>query len=127
MVDLRWRDIDFGDGTLKVQHGRGGKPRTVPMSPGLVQAILRLPRVGDPVLGFTSTSRACARMRRMAFRALVPYRGIHTLRHSCGTRLARDRGLEAAQHHLGHANLATTQVYAERSDTRSREAGEDWQ
>ena len=34
-------------------------------------------------------------------------RGVHALRHSCGTRMARELGLAAAQHNPGHANLAT--------------------
>lgn len=127
MVDLEWRDVDSAAGELIVRHGKGGKRRTVHMSPGLVHALDRLPRRSDRVLGFTSTSRARARMRRLAARALVPYRGIHALRHTCGTRMARERGLEAAQHHLGHANLATTQVYAKWSDTQTKDTVGSWE
>lgn len=127
MVDLLWSDVDLSAGTLRVRHGKGGKPRTVHLSPGMIRALEALPHNNARVLGFTSTSRARARMRRLTFRALVPYRGIHALRHSCGTRMARELGLEAAQHHLGHANLATTQVYAKWSDTQTKDAVGGWE
>ena len=127
MVDLVWSDVDLSAGELVVRHGKGGKRRTVHLSPGLRRALERLPRSNARVLGFTSTSRARARMRRLTFRALVPYRGVHALRHTCGTRMARELGLEAAQHHLGHANLATTQVYAKWSDTQTKDAVGGWE
>ena len=127
MVDLLWTDVDLDAGELVVRKGKGGKRRTVHLSPGLTSVLSALPRRNARVLGFTSTSRARARMRRLTFRALIPYRGIHALRHSCGTRLARERGLEAAQHHLGHANLATTQVYAKWSDTQTKDAIGGWE
>jgi len=41
--------------------------------------------------------------------------------------MARERGLEAAQHHLGHANLATTQVYAKWSDTQTKDTVGGWE
>ena len=81
MVDLLWSDVDLSAGTLVVRHGKGGKRRTVLLSPGMIRALEVLPRRNARVLGFTSTSRARARMRSLTFRALVPYRGIHALRH----------------------------------------------
>ncbi len=47
----------------------------------------------------------------------IPYRGIHALRHTCGTRLVRETGnLEMAARHLGHSSIETTRVYAKWSD-----------
>lgn len=105
MAALRWADVDLAAQQLRVVRGKGGKARTVWISSGLARALEALRPIAhaERVLGFTSSERARARMRRLAFRALVKYRGIHALRHTCGTRMAREKGLEAAQHHLGHA------------------------
>ncbi len=40
-------------------------------------------------------------------------KGVHALRHYCGTRLVREGGdLEMAARHLGHASIETTRIYA---------------
>jgi len=74
MVDLEWRDVNLSAAELIVRCGKGGKRRTVHMSPGLVMALWRLPRTVERVLGFTSTSRARARMRRLAHRMTASVR-----------------------------------------------------
>ncbi len=125
MIALEWRDVDLDAGTLYVRHGKGGKPGTVFMSAALIEALHALPRDAATVLGFGDT-RARRRLRRLAFRACVKYRGVHALRHTCGTRLARERGLEAAQHHLRHQNIATTQVYAKWNQDDLRQAVRGW-
>ena len=49
----------------------------------------------------------------------------HRLRHSAGTLIRRQFGLEAAQTVLGHRTLAATQIYAEKhADTARRVAAE---
>ena len=128
-VDLLWTDVDLDARELKVRHGKAGRPRTVAVSAGLARALADLQAITsrDRVLGYTTTTRARARMRRLAFRALVPYRGVHALRHACGTRMAREKGLEAAQHHLGHQNLATTQVYAKWNQDEIRSTVGAWE
>ncbi len=46
-------------------------------------------------------------------------RGVHSLRHAAGARVVRETGsLEEAAHHLGHASIETTRVYAKWSTTR---------
>jgi len=39
----------------------------------------------------------------------------HQLRHSAGTRIRKEMGLEAAQVYLGHSKADVTQIYAERN------------
>ena len=51
MVDLERRDVDLTSGEPVVRHGKGAKRRTAHMSPGHLQALDRLPRKGDRVLG----------------------------------------------------------------------------
>jgi integrase len=45
----------------------------------------------------------------------------HALRHSAATRIREDFGLEAAQAVLGHSELDTTELYAEKSKAAARD------
>lgn len=52
----------------------------------------------------------------------VPFRGVHALRHSAGTRVyAETHDLEATARRLGHSKLETTRIYATWSDRQLRE------
>ena len=44
------------------------------------------------------------------------------LRHAVGTEVRAEFGAEHAQAILGHSNLSTTEIYAERSEARAIEA-----
>jgi uncharacterized protein HemY len=46
-------------------------------------------------------------------KAGVPHWHPHQLRHSCGTRIRREHGLDVAQVLLGHRSASITEVYAE--------------
>jgi integrase len=55
------------------------------------------------------------------------HRCIHSLRHYCGTRLnAETENLQNVKAHLGHTNLATTEVYAEWSAEGAKRALAEW-
>lgn len=57
----------------------------------------------------------------------VEYKGVHTLRHYCGTRLVRECGdLEMAARHLGHASIKTTRIYIKWSDEGLKKAVGEW-
>src|SRR5262249_48900042 len=60
--------------------------------------------------GLASYRRA---IRRGCEKAGVPVWHPHRLRHSRGTEIRKQYGVEAAQAVLGHAELGVTQVYAE--------------
>jgi integrase/recombinase XerC len=121
---LEWGDIE--DITLLVRNGKGGKQRRVNMSIGLLDALDKLERKDVRVLPFTPT-RARARLKHLAKRADVTYRGVHALRHYAGTRLHGETGsLEHTARHLGHSNLETTRVYAKWSDTVLRDTLAKW-
>lgn len=118
IVDLEWSDVDLESGTLVVRSGKGGKSGTVTLSASTIEALrcLRTQSTGPGVLGFDTTQNAYERIRRLARRALLGNgKGLHALRY-CGTRMASELGLEAAQQHLRHSNMATTQVYAKWKD-----------
>jgi integrase/recombinase XerC len=123
-VALEWGDVDKD--TLTVRKGKGNKQRRVNISHALYEALGKLPRNNDRVLPFTDT-RARARLRNLANRANVNYKGAHALRHYAGTRLHNDTGsLEHVARHLGHSSLETTRVYAKWSDSVLKDTLANW-
>ncbi len=69
---------------------------------------------------YTSASyRRC--IERACVRAGVPMWTPHRLRHSAGTFIRQEFGIEAAQVMLGHASVDVTQVYAEVNHARALE------
>jgi len=131
MTDLRWRDIDRAGRELTVRSGKGGKLRRVVLGTTLTAALEALGAPRDPevyVLPFRAPIRAQERMRRLCARAGVAYRGVHALRHSCGTRLVRESkgNLELAANHLGHANIQTTRAYSHWADESLRASVGEW-
>ncbi|MBC8876568.1 MAG: site-specific integrase [Planctomycetes bacterium] len=61
-----------------------------------------------------STSSYCKAIHKGCVRAGVPKWGPNRLRHNAGTLLRKEYGAEIARIILGHANLSTTEIYAER-------------
>jgi integrase len=68
-----------------------------------------------------SASAAKAAVDELGKLELLRPWGPNRLRHSAGTRLRREEGLEAARVVLGHARAAVTEIYAEVDHARSRE------
>jgi len=120
-------DVSLEQRQLRVQHGKGGKARTVNLSKRLCDALLEYPmRRGVPILGIAPHGARYA-LRRLCLIAGVPYSATHPLRHASGTRLySQTKDLETVARHLGHANLETSRVYAKWSDQALKRAVEDW-
>jgi len=134
---LEWTNVELPQRRLVVAKGKGGKRRTVPLSGTLLAALraLRPPDGRGYVLPYRSDFPARARVKRLAAAAQlpdveqpgIPYRGIHALRHTCGTRLVRETGnLEMAARHLGHSSIETTRVYAKWSDEKLNSTVSAW-
>lgn len=139
-VGLDREDIDIERGVARVL-GKGRKERLVALGSFAVAALSDYlsdperpkPRVGDPGAVFLNraggrlTTRSLERIvARCVQRAGVTRHATpHTLRHSFATHLL-DRGadLRAVQELLGHAHLATTQIYTHVSIERLREVYE---
>ena len=120
-------DVDRGRRVVRV-FGKGRKERTVPYGVPADRALARWLESGRPVLFQPGAGPALflgargARIGQRAVRALVhrrlegvpgaPDLGPHGLRHSAATHLL-DGGadLRTVQELLGHASLATTQIY----------------
>ncbi|NII10710.1 tyrosine recombinase XerC [Oleiagrimonas sp. C23AA] len=122
LVGLVWRDLDLDDGLVRVR-GKGNKTRIVPVGRHAVSALRALGRetgmaAAQPVFrgrgGAPISPRTVqARMKTLAMRHGMAKRiHPHLLRHSCASHLLESSGdLRAVQDLLGHADIATTQIY----------------
>jgi integrase/recombinase XerD len=127
VVTLRMENIDPHAGFLRV-FGKGSKERVVPVAEAALAAlqeyletarprflkkkvsgVLFLSRLGKPITRQTLWNR----IRYWALQAGIDERiSPHTLRHSfAGHLLAGGADLRAVQAMLGHADIATTQIY----------------
>ncbi len=134
IADLKCKDIFLRDGfcALLVRNGKGGKKRLVRFNRAFKrhyneyilwkQAVGEPVGLGDPLLlssntGGHMTTRALEKaFKRTAVRADLPsHYSIHCLRHTYACELYRASGynLRLVQKQLGHAHVATTQVYAD--------------
>ena len=122
LVGLNWRDLELDSGLVRVL-GKGGKTRIIPVGRHAIRALedLRESLDADPesaVFRGRNGQRVHPRTVQARMRKLALQRGIaqrihpHLLRHSCASHLLESSGeLRAVQDLLGHADIATTQIY----------------
>jgi integrase/recombinase XerC len=136
-VGLDRTDVDLARGVARVQ-GKGRKERLVALGSHAVSALRDYlsdparprpaPRAASALFlnarGGRLTTRSLGRLVEQALSRSGVHRRVtpHTLRHSFATHLL-DAGcdLRSVQELLGHANLATTQIYTHVSIERLRE------
>ncbi|HEV3448324.1 MAG TPA: site-specific integrase [Gemmataceae bacterium] len=96
----------------EVRNGKRRENRKSPMTPSQAKRKRKANRLHPwgPRYDVATYRRAIA---RACLKAGVPVWKPNQLRHSRGTEIRRQYGLEAAQAVLGHAELGVTQVYAE--------------
>ena len=143
-IGLQLADVDLEEGLL-CARGKGSKERIVPVGRQAVAAVRAYLRSGRPALSAAGSRSAPAVQARLllnsrgggltrqglykiikghARRAGLEERmSPHTLRHSFATHLlAGGCDLRSLQEMLGHADLATTQVYTHLSSERLKQA-----
>lgn len=122
LVALDIDDVDVRDATARVT-GKGAKTRIVPVGRqalAAVEAWLRVRPAGEDRALFSARAgrRISARSVQQRLRRWALHQGIetrahpHMLRHSFASHLLESSGdLRAVQELLGHADIATTQIY----------------
>ncbi|HEU5144555.1 MAG TPA: tyrosine recombinase XerC [Dermatophilaceae bacterium] len=139
LVSLDIDDVDLAQHTVRVM-GKGSKERVVPFGVPAARAIqvwlqarpqLVKPHSGAALLLGRRGRRADARQVRAAVHEMLshlpdaPDLGPHGLRHSAATHLLEGGAdLRMVQEMLGHASLATTQIYTHVSVDRLRRSYE---
>jgi site-specific recombinase XerC len=113
---LDWRDVDLAHGRV-VLMGKGMKERQLELAPAVVRLLAALPGVSGPVFtgargGRLSPARVsqivCGAFRQEGYTTVS-----HQLRHRFATVALTDpdADLLTVRDLLGHANVATTQIY----------------
>jgi integrase/recombinase XerC len=125
LVDLNLADLDLNDKSLRVQSGKGGKARILPIGSKAILAIQnwlkhRVARNETEFAVFLSKNgnRLCQRSVQYRLDKWCLKKGIaqhvhpHALRHSFASHLLQSsQDLRAVQELLGHSNISTTQIY----------------
>jgi integrase/recombinase XerC len=122
LIALTWTDLDLDAGLVRVT-GKGSKTRLVPVGRRACQALAtwrdeRAVNVDAPVFPGRGGGPLSARAVQARLKTLARRQGLwkrvhpHLLRHSCASHLLESSAnLRAVQEMLGHADIATTQVY----------------
>jgi integrase/recombinase XerC len=138
LCGLDLEDIDYSRQTIRVL-GKGNKERTIPIGNPAMRALEVWLKDGRETLAGAKSERAVflgARgkridqrtVRTMVYHALAALEGVekmgpHALRHSAATHLLEGGAdLRTVQEILGHASLATTQIYTHVSTERLQKA-----
>ena len=138
LCGLDLSDIDYDRQTIRVL-GKGNKERTIPLGNPAVKALkvwlkdgresLKNEHSGNAVFLGARGKRIDQRaVRTVVYEALSAIEGIermgpHALRHSAATHLLEGGAdLRTVQEILGHASLATTQIYTHVSTERLQKA-----
>jgi integrase/recombinase XerC len=119
---LRWADLDLDDALVTV-FGKGSKTRVVPVGSHAVTALQAWQQAGGgtrdtPVFPGRAGQPISTRAVQLRLRHLAQQQGIwkrvypHLLRHSFASHMLESSGdLRSVQELLGHADIATTQIY----------------
>jgi integrase/recombinase XerC len=138
LCGLDTRDIDYERQTIRVL-GKGNKERTIPIGNPAMRALKAWLKAGRPAIENGVSANAIflgARGKRIDPRTVrtvvyialgalegVERMGPHALRHSAATHLLEGGAdLRTVQEILGHASLATTQIYTHVSTERLQKA-----
>ena len=138
LCGLDFESIDYERQTIRVL-GQGNKERTIPLGNPAMKALKAWIKDGRPMLATDASANAVflgtrgkridqRTVRTVVYEALSALEGYermgpHALRHSAATHLLEGGAdLRTVQEILGHASLATTQIYTHVSTQRLQQA-----
>lgn len=122
LIGLRWIDLDLDGGEVRVL-GKGNKTRIVPVGRHAVTALRALGEAEgrapeSPIFRGRGGAPISPRTVQMRLKTLALQQGFakrvhpHLLRHTFASHMLESSGdLRAVQELLGHADIATTQIY----------------
>jgi len=128
LINLTIEDVDYGDGIIRINCGKGSKDRVVPVGKIACRYLENYITAVRPTLArddhdrhifLTLTGRKLSENRVWS---MVKHYGRkanlrkdispHTFRHTCATLMLRNKAnVRHIQELLGHASLETTQIY----------------
>ena len=128
IVRLKLSDIDWVSETITVRRGKSGKIQKFPLQFEVGQKILNYLRDGRAKCAcrnlFVSIKRPCKPLEPTVTYDMVSTRlqrlniqseclGLHSLRHSCATKLLREgSSLKDIAEFLGHSDMSSVSLYA---------------
>lgn len=124
LLRLLWADVDLRRRTVRVEKGKGGKTRTIPLPQALVATLRAQKKAagGDRVFRWTDFPE---RPWRAALKAAGLPLTFHELRHTYTTRLLQEGvDVRTVRDLVGHTSIVTTERYTHASVDRGR-AGVD--
>ena len=122
LTGLRWGDLQLDEGEVRVL-GKGAKTRIVPVGSHAVAALRALGQAegmqpANPVFRGRAGAAISPRTVQVRLKTLALAQGFakhvhpHLLRHTFASHMLESSGdLRAVQELLGHADIATTQIY----------------
>jgi integrase len=131
MLKLKWNDIDFEKGFIRILNPKGGRTETIPMNDGAREVLKAHPREG--VFVFTGRGGAQRKdvhksTRDIADKAGLPkgFRPLHGLRHTYASMLASSGKVDlyTLQKLLTHKDPRMTQRYAHLRDEAMKRASD---
>jgi len=132
ILRLRWENLDFDRGLIRLVEPKGGRDAVIPMNAAARAVLEARPRTDSPWVfpgrrgGHLQDPRAG--IRRIAARAGLPpgFRPLHGLRHVFASTLASSGAVDlyTLQKLLTHKSPAMTQRYAHLRDAALRRASE---
>jgi len=128
VIQLTLNDVDYHDGILKIENGKGGKDRIVPLGRIACRYLenyiksVRPELIKDPYNNHLFLSLKGNRLsKNMIWELVKKYakkakikKNVHphTFRHTCATAMLKNKAdLNTIRKILGHASLNTTQIY----------------